>query len=70
MIVFYIPRVMANLMFIASQLYCLCGSSMVCLIRTLQLDAVSFLACGWMFASMDPIYVVEQYSIDGKTMFL
>ena len=56
MSVFYVPRVMANLMFVASQLYCLCdSSSMVCLIRILQLGAVSFLDCGWMFAGMDPI---------------
>ena len=55
MIVFYVPRVVANLI-VTSLLYYLCdSSSMVCLTRTLPLGAVSFLACGWMFPGMDPI---------------
>ena len=70
MIFFYVPQVVANLMIVTSLLYYLCdSSSMVCLTRTLQLGDVSFPACGWMFAGMDPI-IVEQYSIDGKTICL
>ena len=47
---------MANLMIVAHQLYYLCGSSsMVCLIQTLQHDAVTFLVYRWMFAGMDPM---------------
>ena len=56
MIIFGVPQVVANLMIVTSLLYYLCdSSSMVCLTQTLQLGAVSFPACGWMFAGMDPI---------------
>ena len=59
-IVFYVLSVMADLMIIACQLYYLCDASsmvceMVCLIQTLQHDAVTFLVYGWMFVDMDPI---------------
>ena len=57
MIFFCVPQVVANLMIVISLLYYLCdSSSMVCLTRTLQYGAVSFQACGWMFAGMDPIW--------------
>ena len=51
---------MANLMTVACQLYYLCGSSsmiceMVCLIQTLQNNAVTFLVYGWMFVGMDKV---------------
>ena len=52
----YVSQVMANLMIVACQLYCLYdSSSMVCLVQTLQHGAVLFLAHGWMFAGMGPI---------------
>ena len=56
MILFYILPVMANLMIVACQLYYLCGSySTVCLMQTLQHDAVTFLVYEWMFAGLDPM---------------
>ena len=52
----FLLQVVANLMIVTSLLYYLYGSSsMVCLTRTLQLGAVSFQACGWIFTGMDPI---------------
>ena len=57
MIFFYVPQVVANLMIVTSLLYYISviPPPWFVLTRTLQLGAVSFLACGWMFAGMDPI---------------
>ena len=52
---------------ITCQLYCM-SLWFLLQIRTLQHNAVSFLAYGWMLAGM--AYIVEQYSIDGKTICL
>ena len=56
MSLFYVSRVIASLMIVTCQLYCLYdSSSMVYLVQTLQHGVVSFQAYGWMFAGMGPI---------------